>query len=61
MMIYTVVLCTLQDLAEGHLKAMSFMNSSEPGFFTHNLGTGRGYSVKEMVTVSLLNVLHSYQ
>ena len=33
----------VQDLAEGHLLAMNFMTKSPPGWYTHNLGTGRGY------------------
>lgn len=39
----------VMDLAEGHLKALEFLARSPPGWFTHNLGTGRGYSVLEMV------------
>lgn len=36
------------DLARGHLKALQKL-SDNPGCITHNLGTGRGYSVLEMV------------
>ena len=36
------------DLAKGHLKALQKL-SGNPGCITHNLGTGRGYSVLEMV------------
>ncbi len=36
------------DLAQGHLKALERLTSS-PGVVTYNLGTGRGYSVLEMV------------
>ncbi len=36
------------DLALGHLKALDKLNQN-PGVFTCNLGTGRGYSVLEMV------------
>jgi UDP-glucose 4-epimerase len=36
------------DLAQGHLKALEHLASS-PGIETINLGTGRGYSVLEMV------------
>lgn len=35
------------DLAEGHLSALKQLN--EPGCFAVNLGTGRGYSVLEVV------------
>lgn len=36
------------DLAIGHLKALARMEFGR-GVFTYNLGTGKGYSVKEMV------------
>ncbi|MEA1927938.1 MAG: UDP-glucose 4-epimerase GalE [Candidatus Auribacterota bacterium] len=36
------------DLATGHLRALEKLNSN-PGVVTYNLGTGRGYSVLEMV------------
>ncbi len=36
------------DLAKGHLKALEKLDK-EPGVFTYNLGTGRGYSVLEMI------------
>lgn len=36
------------DLARGHLKAIEKLRSS-PGVVTYNLGTGKGYSVLEMV------------
>lgn len=36
------------DLANGHLKALEKLNQN-PGCVTYNLGTGRGYSVIEMV------------
>lgn len=36
------------DLARGHLKALEKL-SQRPGLVTYNLGTGRGYSVLEMV------------
>jgi UDP-glucose 4-epimerase len=38
------------DLAEGHVAAVGYLASS-PGFDVVNLGTGRGVSVREMVTV----------
>eukprot|EP00752_Nemacystus_decipiens_P015653 g13969.t1 len=37
------------DLASGHLKALDFLEKKGCGWFTHNLGTGTGYSVLEMV------------
>jgi UDP-glucose 4-epimerase len=36
------------DLAQGHLKALEKLQS-RPGVVTYNLGTGRGYSVLEVV------------
>lgn len=36
------------DLAEGHLRALE-KNASQPGVSVWNLGTGRGYSVLEVV------------
>jgi len=36
------------DLARGHLKALDYLDGNE-GLVTVNLGTGRGYSVLEMV------------
>jgi len=38
----------VMDLAEGHLAALRALES-KPGLITTNLGTGRGYSVLEMV------------
>ncbi|MDD5350801.1 MAG: UDP-glucose 4-epimerase GalE [Chthoniobacteraceae bacterium] len=38
----------VQDLAEGHVLALEKLRSN-PGVVTYNLGTGRGYSVLEMV------------
>lgn len=37
------------DLAKGHVKALEKLNESEAGCYTYNLGTGRGYSVLEVV------------
>lgn len=37
------------DLALGHLKALQKL-ASDPGVVTYNLGTGRGYSVLEVVS-----------
>lgn len=36
------------DLVRGHLKALEYL-ASHPGAHAHNLGTGRGYSVLEMI------------
>ena len=36
------------DLAEGHIKALEKLNS-HPGLVTYNLGTGKGYSVLEII------------
>src|SRR5207237_384542 len=36
------------DLALGHLKALEKLKSN-PGIVTYNLGTGRGYSVLEVI------------
>lgn len=38
----------VQDLAEGHLAALQYLER-EPGLIAVNLGTGRGYSVFEMI------------
>lgn len=39
----------VEDLAAGHLKALDGMLQRPAGIFTYNLGTGRGYSVLEML------------
>ena len=39
----------VMDLAEGHLAALKFL-TRQSGLHTFNLGTGRGYSVLEMIT-----------
>ncbi|MCK4957580.1 MAG: GDP-mannose 4,6-dehydratase, partial [Candidatus Cloacimonetes bacterium] len=36
------------DLANGHLKALGKLNEN-PGIVTYNLGTGKGYSVLDMI------------
>ena len=36
------------DLARGHIKALVKLTTN-PGYIIHNLGTGRGYSVIEMI------------
>lgn len=38
----------VMDLAEGHLAAMDYL-SGQPGYRVWNLGTGRGYSVLEVI------------
>ncbi len=38
----------IMDLASGHLKALEKL-ATNPGLVTYNLGTGKGYSVLEMV------------
>lgn len=37
------------DLADGHVKALGFIDKNEPGVEVFNLGTGKGTSVKEAV------------
>jgi len=39
----------VMDLAEGHIKALEKL-AHQPGLVTYNLGTGRGYSVLEVLT-----------
>jgi UDP-glucose 4-epimerase len=36
------------DLADGHIKALEKLETN-PGLVTYNLGTGRGYSVMEVI------------
>jgi len=38
----------IMDLATGHIKALEKLNTN-PGLLTYNLGTGRGYSVMEVI------------
>ena len=38
----------VMDLAQGHLKALEKL-TADPGLVTYNLGTGKGYSVLEMI------------
>ncbi|WP_227394775.1 UDP-glucose 4-epimerase GalE [Jeotgalibacillus aurantiacus] len=40
----------IMDLAAGHVKALQFLENNE-GCHTFNLGTGKGYSVLEMIHV----------
>ena len=37
------------DLAKGHVKALEKLEKEQRGLFIYNLGTGRGYSVLDMV------------
>ncbi len=37
------------DLAKGHVKALEKLNKDQQGLHIYNLGTGRGYSVLEIV------------
>lgn len=37
------------DLAKGHINALEKLNKERSGLFVYNLGTGKGYSVLEMV------------
>lgn len=39
----------VMDLADGHLKAIEYLNNKKEGVYTFNLGTGNGYSVLDMV------------
>jgi UDP-glucose 4-epimerase len=39
----------VMDLANGHVKALEKLNTN-PGIVTYNLGTGRGYSVMEVIS-----------
>ncbi len=37
------------DLAKGHIKALEKLDKESKGIYTYNLGTGKGYSVLDMV------------
>lgn len=37
------------DLAAAHVRALAFLRGAAPGYCVHNIGTGRGYSVLEVV------------
>lgn len=37
------------DLAIGHVKALNKLNNEKSGFFKYNLGTGKGYSVLDII------------
>jgi UDP-glucose 4-epimerase len=41
----------VQDLADAHVAAMDFVEKSEPGFTTINIGTGTGASVFEVLNM----------
>lgn len=48
----------VMDLAEGHLKALTYLEN-HPGAHTFNLGTGKGYSVLDLVkTFEEVNKIH---
>lgn len=38
----------VEDLSTGHLKALNFISLNK-GYFIHNLGTGKGYTVLEVI------------
>lgn len=37
------------DLAQGHIKAVEKLNKEQKGLYIYNLGTGKGYSVFELI------------
>ena len=39
----------VMDIAEGHLSALNFSMRNKPQIFNFNLGTGKGYSVLELI------------
>jgi UDP-glucose 4-epimerase len=39
----------ISDLADGHLKALNYIDDNSNGILTVNLGTGNGYSVLDLV------------
>ena len=39
----------VMDLAEGHLSALNYSIKNKPGILNVNLGTGKGYSVLELI------------
>ena len=39
----------VMDLAEGHLKALDYLDSVESEIITINIGTGKGYTVLELI------------
>lgn len=40
----------ISDLADGHLKALNYIDDNSNGILTVNLGTGNGYSVFELIS-----------
>ena len=43
------VIIGMQDLAEGHVSALEYLKNHGPSTYVFNLGSGRGYSVLEMI------------
>ena len=41
----------VMDLAEGHIKALEFLNENVPNLYNVNLGTGKGTSVMELINI----------
>ena len=50
------------DLAEAHLDALNFLFNSPPNFLTLNIGTGKGFTVLEVIKTfeKVNNVLIPY-
>lgn len=48
------------DLAQGHVKALQYMQNSRAGVDVFNLGTGRGTSVKQVVDAFEKSLGHSF-
>jgi len=40
------------DLAQAHVLALESLDKRDPGFYPYNLGTGKGYSVKEIIAAA---------
>ena len=40
----------IMDLSEGHIEAINFLNSMDPCFEVINLGSGKGYSVFQIIS-----------
>jgi UDP-glucose 4-epimerase len=51
------------DLAKGHVKALEQINETEPKLRIYNLGTGKGTSVKELITTfeKVNNIVINYK
>ena len=41
----------VMDLAEGHIRALEFLDKNKPGIINFNLGTGKGTSVLELINI----------